>query len=174
MEAKRHQPSIIYIPALLGWCAAVSDTARTTVKAMLDTLAPTDPILLVAIVEGHYSELPHDVRAWFGPTRDNRVELLKPGSQQREVFFQAMLNDVSRPPNQFVDGMKRKKRVLEILPLAPPIEPQPPTAAELAAQQDSDSKVLAILKYRLGLVMTELKRKYKRFTKRAMVSVCFT
>lgn len=137
---------------------------------MLDTLAPTDPVLLIAVVDGRLSDLPADVRAWFGPTRDNRVELERPTGLQREKFFQALLDDVCRPPNHFADGMKRKKRVLEVLPIAPPIEPRAPTAAELSAQQDADARTLAILKYRLGLIMTELKRKYKRFTKRATVS----
>jgi hypothetical protein len=63
--------------------------------------------------------------------------------------------------------MKRKRRVLEELPIAPPPEPRQPTAAELAVQEESDQKVITLLKYRLGPILTELKRKFKRFTKRA-------
>ncbi|THU83079.1 AAA-domain-containing protein [Dendrothele bispora CBS 962.96] len=167
VEAKRHQPSVIYIPSLVGWCAAVSETSRSTVRAMLDTLSPTDPILLLAIVDGGFSQLPRDVREWFGPTKDNRVELKAPGPSQREEFFNGLIEDVRRPPNQFADGMKRKKRVLEELPLAPPPEPRQPTAAEVAVQEENDQRTVTLLKYRLGPVLTELKRKFKRFTKRA-------
>ncbi|KAI0717585.1 hypothetical protein C8T65DRAFT_571662 [Cerioporus squamosus] len=167
VEAKRHQPSVIYIPSLVGWCAAVSETARTTVRAMLDTLAPTDPVLLLAVVDGAFTQLPRDVRQWFGPTRENRLALTAPAPSQREAFFDGLLKDVRRPPNEFPDGVKRKKRVLEELPVAPPLEPRQPTAAELALQEDNDQRVITLLKYRLGPILSELKRKFKRFTKRA-------
>ena len=137
---------------------------------MLDTLAPTDPILLLAVVDGQFSDLPRDVKAWFGSMQDNRVELVPPTASQREEFFEGLLKDVQRPPNQFSDGVQRKKRVLEVLPIAPPLEPREPTAAELALQEENDQKVVTLLKYRLGPILTELKRKFKRFTKRAAVS----
>jgi len=170
VEAKRHQPSVIYIPSLIGWCAAVSETSRSTVRAMLDTLAPTDPILLLAMVDGQFADLPGDVRAWFGPTKDNRVVLVRPTALQRDAFFMGLLADVQRMPNKFSDGVQRKKRVLEVLPVAPPLEPRKPTVAELALQDDNDQKIITLLKYRLGPILTELKRKFKRFTKRATVS----
>lgn len=170
VEAKRHQPSVLYIPSLVGWCAAVTETARTTVRAMLDSLSTTDPVLLLAVVDGPFSQLPKDVRQWFGPTRENRVALTAPTTSQREAFFEGLLNDVRRPPSQFPDGVKRKKRVLEKLDVAPPLEPRQPTAAELAVQEESDQRVITLLKYRLGPILSELKRKFKRFTKRAMVS----
>lgn len=169
VEAKRHQPSVIYIPSLMGWCAAVSETSRSTVRAMLDTLAPTDPILLLVVVDGHFSELPHDVKGWFGLLKDNRVQFTPPSTSQRDDFFQSLIKDVRRPPNQFADGVKRKLRVLEDLPIAPPLEPRQPTAAELAVQEENDHKTITLLKYRLGPILTELKRKFKRFTKRATV-----
>jgi hypothetical protein len=137
---------------------------------MLGTLAPTDPILLLAVVDGSYMSLPRDVRAWFGPTRENRVEVTRPSAAQREAFFKDILRDVQRPPNQFPDGLKRRRRVLEELPLAPPIEPRQPTAAELATQLENDHRLLTLLRYRLGPILTELKRKFKRFTKPATVS----
>ena len=140
---------------------------------MLDTLAPTDPVLLLAIVDGSFSSLPRDVRAWFGPSRNNRVAFHGPTSLQRESFFEGLLQDIRRPPYAFADGVKRKRRVLEVLPIAPPLEPRQPTAAELALQEENDQRVITLLKYRLGPILTELKRKFKRFTKRARVGVSF-
>jgi hypothetical protein len=137
---------------------------------MLDTLAPTDPILLLAIVDGSFSSLPRDVKEWFGPTRDNRVAFTSPTSSQREKFFDGLIKDIQRPPNEFADGIKRRKRVLEILPIAPPLEPRKPSAAELALQEENDQRIITLLTYRLGPILTELKRKFKRFTKRARVS----
>ncbi|KAH7881853.1 AAA-domain-containing protein [Phlebopus sp. FC_14] len=167
VEAKRHQPSVIYVPSLSSWCTAVSETCRSTVRAMLDSLSPTDPILLLAVVDGAFATLPLDVRSWFGMARENRIALRSPTDEQREAFFAGIISDARRPPNQFADGMKRKKRVLEELPVAPPPEPRQPTAAELAVQEENDQRIITLLKYRLGPILTELKRKFKRFTKRA-------
>ncbi|KAF8632421.1 hypothetical protein AX17_004862 [Amanita inopinata Kibby_2008] len=167
VEAKRRQPSVIYIPSLAGWCAAVVEASRSTVRAMLDTLAPTDPILLLAVVDGDFTSLPRDVKSWFGPTKANRIALTVPTEDQRITFFESLVKDICRPPNMFADGMQRKKRVLEELPIAPPLEPRQPTVAELALQEANDQRTIALLKYRLGPILTELKRKFKRFTKRA-------
>lgn len=169
VEAKRHQPSVIYIPSLAGWCATVSETSRSTVRAMLDTLSPSDPVLLLAVVDGPFKVLPRDVRAWFGPTKDNRVEIAEPSAEQRDEFFAPVLADARRPPNQFPDGIKRRRRVLEELPVAPPVQPRQLTEAELAVQEENDQRVITLLKWRLGPILTELKRKFKRFTKRAAV-----
>lgn len=136
---------------------------------MLESLSPTDPVLLLAIVDGPFSSLPHDVRSWFGIIRENRLTLSVPTNEQREAFFAGIVADIRRPPNQFADGIKRKRRILEELPIAPPPEPRQLTAAELAVQVENDQKVITLLKYRLGPILTELKRKFKRFTKRATV-----
>ncbi|KAI6033449.1 AAA-domain-containing protein [Pisolithus microcarpus] len=170
VEAKRHPPSVIYIPALSSWCTAVSETTRSTVRAMLESLSPTDPVLLLAVVDGPLSSLPADVRAWFGITRVSRIALDPSTPASRESFFAPLIADVRRPPNAYPDGIARRKRVLEVLPLAPPPEPRQPSAAELALQVESDRKVMTVLKYRLGPILTELKRKFKRFTKRARPS----
>ena len=66
VEAKRHQPAVVFIPALTAWCAAVPDAARRALGALLSALAPTDPVLLLAVCEGPPSALPRDVRAWLG------------------------------------------------------------------------------------------------------------
>ncbi|KAG9017384.1 hypothetical protein FRB93_007498 [Tulasnella sp. JGI-2019a] len=165
IEAKRHKPSIVYIPSIIGWCAAISETARTTVRAMLDSLSPTDPLLLLAVVDGEFSQLPRDVRAWFGHNAQSRVLLSKPSLAKREAFFKDLLDHVRRYPSQFPDAFKRKKRVLEVLPVAPPLPPKQPTAAEVAAQAENDERLKAMLTHRLGPVLQDLKKKFKRFTK---------
>ncbi|KAG8900837.1 hypothetical protein FRB99_005742 [Tulasnella sp. 403] len=165
VEAKRHKPSIIYIPSLLSWCAAVSETARTTVRTMLDSLAPTDPLLLLAVVDGEFAQLPRDVKAWFGHNREYRIALESPTREMREEFFADLLAHVHRPPSQFPDAIVRKKRVLEKLPLAPPLPPKLPTPAEIATQAENDERIRALLTHRLGPVLQDLKRKFKRFAK---------
>ncbi|CAE6445042.1 unnamed protein product [Rhizoctonia solani] len=165
VEAKRHKPAVIYIPSLLGWCTAVPETARLTMKAMLDSIASTEPILLLAICDGDLASLPADVRDWFGFSRDNYIQLMSPTEHQRQAFFAELLDTARKPPNMFPDAVKRKKRVLEILPVAPPLPPREPTKAEIAAQDEADMRTLEQVTYRLGPVLGELKKKFKRFTK---------
>jgi hypothetical protein len=126
-------------------------------------------VLLLAVVDGHFADLPRDVRAWFGVGGGGRVELSKPDAAARLEFFEGLVRDVRRKPSEFADGMPRRKRVLEVLEVAPPLEPRKPSAAELAVQEENDQRVIALLKYRLEPILTQLKRKYKRFTKRATV-----
>lgn len=59
--------------------------------------------------------------------------------------------------------MPRRKRVLEKLAIAPPPPPKVPTAAEIAQLEQNDQRLLEYLKWRLGPVLNELKKRYKRF-----------
>ncbi|KAF9237998.1 hypothetical protein BU15DRAFT_62839 [Melanogaster broomeanus] len=70
VEGQRHQPSVIYMPSLLRveWCAAVSGMSRSTMRATLESLSPTDPMLLLAIVDGPFSSLPCDLPVYFSYT----------------------------------------------------------------------------------------------------------
>ncbi|PWN54474.1 AAA-domain-containing protein [Violaceomyces palustris] len=165
IEAKRHKPSVVFIPGLVHWSQSVSESVKTTVKALLDGLAPSDPVLLLGIAEAPLSELPREVRSWFGYLRDNRVEIQPPNLEQRERYFSEILANVTRPPTEFPDALPRKRRVLEELPKAPPRPPRQPTQAELQQQADNDARLLEHLKYRLGPVLAELRKKFKKFTR---------
>lgn len=61
--------------------------------------------------------------------------------------------------------MPRKKRVLEELPIAPPLPAREPSAAELEAQAQSDARIREYLKFRLGPVIAELRKRNKKFCK---------
>ena len=97
--------------------------------AMLDSISPLDPILLLAVVDDHFATLPRDVRAWFGMSKENRVTSSFLDTSKRRAFDE-LPGDVRRPPSQFPDGMKRRKHVLEEPPITPPSEPRQPTARE--------------------------------------------
>ncbi|EJU05964.1 AAA-domain-containing protein [Dacryopinax primogenitus] len=164
-EAKRHKPSILYIPGLTEWANAVTPTTRATLKSCLDGLSPSDPVLLLAIVEGPLRDIPPDVRSWFGVAIDNRIRLDKPTEQQRAAFFADLVKTIMTPPDKFGDAVPKKKRVLEELPIAPPLPPRQPTAAELAAQRANDQRTRDLLRWKLSTVLNDLKRKYRRFWK---------
>lgn len=82
------------------------------------------------------------------------------------------MEGVQRPPNEFPDAMPRRKRVLEELEIAPPPPPRAPTAAEIKAQEEGDQRLLEYLKWKIGPILNELKKRYKRFTR--SLYVCFT
>ena len=165
VEAKRHAPSVIYIPSLAAWCSALPETARTLVADSLESLDPTEPILLFAVHSGTFKQLPRDVRKWFGKLDINRVALSPPDEAKRTAFFQSIIAYVQKPPNHFPDAVRRRRRILEVLPIAPPLPPRQLTAAERAEQQRQDNLLLNRLKSHLNNIYQVLVRKEKSFTK---------
>ncbi|KAJ3549156.1 hypothetical protein NMY22_g990 [Coprinellus aureogranulatus] len=85
-----------------------------------------------------------------------------PSSEKRSAFFEPLLKDVARRPVELAGGVKRRKRIFEELPIAPPLEPRKPSATELALQEENDQKTTAILEFRLGPILQEMKRKFRR------------
>ncbi|KAL9936634.1 hypothetical protein V8E36_004702 [Tilletia maclaganii] len=166
-EAKRHKPSIMYIPGMIHWANSVPDGVRTTLKSLLDSLSPSDPVMLLAVAEGSIDDLRRDVRSWFGILKHNKFEIPLPSPFQREAFFADVLDYASRPPTDFPDGVPRKKRVLEQLPIAPPQTKKELSKAELDQLQTQDERILEHLKFRLSPVLAELRKKFKRFCRDA-------
>ncbi|GMK54220.1 hypothetical protein CspeluHIS016_0108060 [Cutaneotrichosporon spelunceum] len=162
VEAKRHQPSIIFIPSLAQWSETLSETARSTTRALLDGISPSDPLLLLALVDGPISTLPPDVRAWFGFSHENRIQLGAPTLEQRGEFFQELMDTVQRSPTDFPDGVARKKRVLEELPIAAPLPPRKPTEVEIQREVNREEAARQMLYVSFSSLISELCRKYKR------------
>ncbi|PWY98015.1 AAA-domain-containing protein [Testicularia cyperi] len=165
VEAKRHKPSVLYIPGLVHWSRSVSDSVKTTFKALLDGLTDADPVMLLGLAEAPLDELDDEVRSWFDFLDDDVVEVARPDESQRRAFFQEIFDHVVRPPTEFPDALPRRRRVLEDLPKAPPRAPRKLTQAELQQQADNDARLLEHLKYRLSPVLAELRKKFKKFTR---------
>lgn len=79
-EVRRHKPSVIYIPNIEAWYAALHNTlALTTFKTMLRSIAPTDPVLLLATAEGDRDDLPSElIRDFFGFSMKNQMRISNP------------------------------------------------------------------------------------------------
>lgn len=78
-EARRHSPSVIYIPNVESWHATLSGSlAYTTFHTMLKSIRPTDPILVLATAEGERADLAELFREFFGFSRKNRIEIQRP------------------------------------------------------------------------------------------------
>ncbi|MCO5602809.1 hypothetical protein L7F22_056948 [Adiantum nelumboides] len=124
-EARRHKPSILFIPDLVSWSNSVSESVRTTTKSLLDGVSPSDPILLLAIAEEPISALPRDVRPWFGYMRTNKVEVTSPSLPERQAYLSNVLGN----------------------------------------QANDDARLLEHLKFRLGPVLADLRKRFPRFKK---------
>ncbi|KAH9470346.1 hypothetical protein Pst134EA_007612 [Puccinia striiformis f. sp. tritici] len=120
-EAKRHKPSLLYIPSLHHWQSSpILESVTRTVTSLLDEMKDSDPILLLAIVDCPFKELSREIKSWFGVNRSNRVILPSPDESQRAEFFAETIANIKKSPRDFPDALPRKKRVLEVLPIAPP------------------------------------------------------
>ncbi|KAK6209529.1 ATPase [Colletotrichum tabaci] len=165
-EVKRHKPSVIYIPSIDSWYAAMKDTLPfITFKAMLKSIPPTDPILVLATAEYEPGDglAPDLVRELFSFSRKNRLQIERPMHSNRREYFAAIVEHIRKSPADFPDPANRKKRVLEQLPVAPPPPPKVPTKEEVKAMQKRDHQLLNILKVQLQPIMDQINRKYKKF-----------
>ncbi len=87
VEAKRHQPSVLYIPSLLEWSTHLAESTLAMFATLLDSLSTSEPVLVFAFVDGNVEDLPVGVRDWFGKTDDNEVGLTKPGNVTRCTYL---------------------------------------------------------------------------------------
>jgi ATPase family AAA domain-containing protein 2 len=78
VEVKRHKPSVMYVPNMDLWFRTISDAARETFMTLIRGISPSDPILLLGIVESPLSELDPDLKAIFGYSLQNRIEVTSP------------------------------------------------------------------------------------------------
>ncbi|KAJ3495357.1 hypothetical protein NLG97_g3452 [Lecanicillium saksenae] len=166
-EVRRHKPSVIYIPNIDVWYDTLAGSvALVTFITMLKSIPPTDPVLLLATAERTKEEFaasPNLISDFFGYSRNSRVEITPPDRQARFAFFRKTLDLINLPSGKFPDPTNRPKRKLEILPVAPRIEPAPPTKAEIKALKKKDHQFLNALKIQLQPIMDQINRKYKKF-----------
>jgi len=138
-------------------------------RELLDSVPSTDPMVVLGVLQGDLDDLAPDIRDWFGYAPENIISLDLPSSQQRAEFFRDILAHVQHQPNQFPDAFPRRRRILPELPVAPPPPPRQPTAAEVAVQVEKDRQILVTLTARLGPVLSEIKKRYRRVTRSIQV-----
>ena len=165
-EVKTHKPSVIYIPDVQTWYNTVGQATISTFVGLLRSLNPTDPILLLGILEGDKDEADPDMlRKLFGYSQKNQFVLQPPEKIVRHEYFNSLTEYLQSTPPDFPDPANRKKRVPEILKPVPP-EPEKPVVLskeEIKAQKKRDRQTLNMLKLRLQPIMDQIRTKYKKF-----------
>ena len=78
-EVRRHKPSVIYIPNVNTWYETVGKSVVSTFLSLLRTLAPTDPILLLGILECDERDIDRDmIKDLFYFSRKNQYDIPRP------------------------------------------------------------------------------------------------
>jgi SpoVK/Ycf46/Vps4 family AAA+-type ATPase len=78
-EVKRHKPSVIYLPAIETWYHTLGDAVITTFVSMLNSIPPTDPVLVLGITDSSVEKVdPGLVRHLFGFSRHNKMDIQRP------------------------------------------------------------------------------------------------
>ncbi|KAI9881678.1 MAG: hypothetical protein M1823_006611, partial [Watsoniomyces obsoletus] len=166
-EVKTHKPSVIYIPNVQEWYATVGQTVISTFLGLLRSLRPTDPILVLGLLESENEEIDDSIkRELFGYSKKNRFLLPQPSQEERKEYFLPLGDYLRTSPTDFPDPKNRKKRRLETLAVAPPEPekaPAPPTKEEAKAQKKRDRQTLNMLKIRLQPIMDQIRTRYKKF-----------
>ena len=166
-EVKRHKPSVIYIPNVDVWYRTVGEAVISTFQSLLRSLAPTDPVLVLGVLESNPEAIdPQMVRSIFGYSKRNQFEIEKPSQEARRSYFKPIQEYLDASPEQFPNPADRKPRELEKLPVAPPPPPkqaEPLTKEQKKAQKKKDRQTINTLKIRIQPVMDQIKLKYKIF-----------
>jgi ATPase family AAA domain-containing protein 2 len=167
-EVKTHKPSVIYIPNVQSWYMTLGQQVISTFLGLLRSLHPTDPILVLGILEVEKDEEPdHDfIKQLFGYSKRNQFTLSCPEQSARREYFKPLMKYVGMTPPDFPDPVNRKKRVIEELRPALPEEPKPAapmTKEELKAQKKRDRHTLNMLKIQLQPIMDQIRTKYRKF-----------
>ncbi|KAL9125015.1 MAG: hypothetical protein Q9217_005719 [Psora testacea] len=166
-EIRRHKPSIIYLPNVNTWYATVGRTVISTFCGLLRALVPTDPILLLGVLECEEDEIDTQMlKDLFGYSKKRQYNIARPSGPSRREYFNGVVDYIRTSPADFPDPTDRKKRTFEMLQPAPPEPPKkapPLSKAELKAQKKKDRLLLNQLKIKIQPVMDNIKGKYRKF-----------
>ncbi|OBA19361.1 AAA-domain-containing protein [Metschnikowia bicuspidata var. bicuspidata NRRL YB-4993] len=168
-EARRHQPSIIFISNIDTWFEVMPHSAKATLAGLLRNLRSNERILLLGIAEKSHNELDHEMKIALGFLNGiNKVDLVNPPTSSRKRFFINVKNALLMKPFEFLNDLenrpKRKLKVLKPAPLALDTN-STLTKKRIKQQEYEDTKLKNILKLKLAAIMDLFKNRYKRFKK---------
>lgn len=168
IEARRHQPSIIFIPNIDTWFDVMPHSAKAVLSGLLRNLRSNEKILLLGISERTYDELDTEIKLTLGFLGElNIATLSNPSSEARKKFFVAIEKAFMMKPYEFLNDLQnRPKRKLKKLPVKPQGENELDAPRRALKQQEyEDKKLKNILKIKLAGLMDLFKNRYKRFRK---------
>ncbi|XP_040835276.1 ATPase family AAA domain-containing protein 2 isoform X3 [Ochotona curzoniae] len=164
-EAKKTAPSIVYIPHIHLWWEIVGPTLKATFTTLLQNIPSFAPVLLLATSDKPHSALPEEVQELFIQDYGEIFTVQLPGKEERTKFFEDLiLKQAAKPP---VSKKKAVLQALEVLPVAPPPEPEPLTAEEMKRLEEQEEDTFRELRIFLRNVTHRLAidKRFRIFTK---------
>ena len=182
-EARKRQPSVIYIPNVDVWLRVVPPSVVATLVSLFNSLQSKERILLLCVTDtvslgdndSLHSTIPSLV-SQLDLAEDDVFKLEKPSEEQRRAFFHTLRDAMVIKPPLFHARHKRTTPLPE-LPKAEVSSPRnvdedgkPLTKEEvlkkrLKSFQYQDMKLKNMLKIKLSGLMDLFKSRYKRFRK---------
>ncbi|ODV98409.1 hypothetical protein PACTADRAFT_36955 [Pachysolen tannophilus NRRL Y-2460] len=180
IEAKRHKPSVIYIPNVDIWYNAIPDASKSTLLSLLRSIQPHDKILLLGISDLDYRYLSKDLKDIFG--LNNFIDLqIKLSQPKLEKFFDQLWIALHLKPFEYIDDFEnRPKRNLPKLKIVKGIRTnaynhktditrnvtlKDLNKQEIKALEKHDMRLKNSLKLKLSGLMDLFQKRYKRFKK---------
>lgn len=170
IEARRHQPAILFIPNIDIWFHVLPDPARATLTSLLRGLKSNEKVLLLGISETPIEDLSHEIKLVFGfQNAPNNVILHNPQRSARAEFFETLKKTLLMKPYEFVNDLenrpKRKLKKLKVVQNTVEISNDELNKKKLKEQEYKDTKLKNVLKIKLAGLMDLFKVRYKKFRK---------
>ncbi|QLQ77807.1 hypothetical protein HG537_0A00540 [Torulaspora globosa] len=175
LEARKRQPSVIYIPNLEIWSMAIPESVILTLSSLLRSLQGEERILLLAVSESLNDSMASPIE--FLEFGSNVIHIRKPSASQRTNYFKSISELLRMKPTFFITTRKRRKP-LPRLPLAKDhdisrglvdgetkLDSDELLRKKLKSFQHQDMRLKNLLKIKLSGLMDLFKSRYKRFRK---------
>lgn len=169
VEARRRAPSVLVIPNLELWHSTISPQLQSTFESVLQSLLPTDKVLVVGIASGSYDSMDPEFLHCLGFSKPNTLEIeLDRSISALRSFFQPLKSAIASEPTELSEIHERPQRHLEKLAVVEEDALEAVNSHSLVTteqQRQQDIKIRSQLKVKLGSLMELFRNKYRRFRK---------
>lgn len=170
IEARRQQPSILFLPNIDVWYLVMPYSARATLASLLRGLKSTEKVLLLGISETRSADLDEDIKLIFGfDSPQNNVLIAPPSKGSRARYFDILKQALLMRPFEFVNDFenrpKRKLKQLKVVKTENVGESEELKKKKIRQLEYEDTKLKNLLKIKLAGLMDLFKTRYKRFRK---------
>lgn len=173
-ELKRHKPSILFIPDVIGLLTTMTDSLRSTIRYLIRGINSNDKILIFVEIEGELtSDLEDEIEELFDISDDEIIQIRDANIEEKSNFFQKFWDSIEITPNEYNDisiRPKKKEKKLEIIEnkvsdLSVSLEEKKKLAKQKRELAKKDLRLKNSLKVKLSGLLDIFKARYKRFKK---------
>ncbi|CAI4063048.1 hypothetical protein SKDZ_07G5080 [Saccharomyces kudriavzevii ZP591] len=177
MEAKKRQPSVVFIPNLDIWINTIPENVVLILSGLFRSLQSNEKVLLLCLAENlDISEVENGILSDFDFGK-NFFQLNKPSIENIKEYFSNLIELLRTKPSNIPTKRKRSKPLPELPKVVSSSTPtnfdengEPLSKEELLRRklksfQHQDMRLKNVLKIKLSGLMDLFKNRYKRFRK---------